>query len=335
MNLEQYALVASAVSLPLAHIQAGPNDRTVFADQAIRELAESIKRDGLAQPITVRPIRRQCAACTSDLGHTQILAGHYSSEYETVYTCLVCFAPRSGTGIETTLEIVAGERRFRACQFLGMTHIPAIVRELDDEQAAAIMLVENLMRKDIDPLDEAHAYQSRIDRFGWSIAKLAEHASVPQDRIRRRLALLTLHTDVQLFVRSGALPLGHAEVMAGLDPYRQVIALRPFQQGHAPSLRVFRDMCSQMLEQQCQDAMFDLSDLWVQQLDNAAQAKKRRNTGLRVDPAMPELKPPFEGSIGRCMKVYVGELEAKGLDTQALAISTLLDQMLQRGWTTL
>src|SRR3990167_1299050 len=113
-------------------IDQGANDRTVFNAEALDDLAASIRDNGLAQPITVRPVRR----------------GRY--------------------------EIVAGERRFRACaHLLGWTSVPCIVRDMDDAQAAAVMLAENVARADLDPADEALAYQSRIERYGWMVDELA------------------------------------------------------------------------------------------------------------------------------------------------------------------
>jgi ParB family chromosome partitioning protein len=110
-------------------IRAGTNDRKHFDEVKLGELAESISEHGLAEPIIVRPVTSFC-----------------------------------GVGY----EIVAGERRFRAMTtILDRSFIPAIVRELDDESASAIMLAENTGRADLDPIEEANAYQSRIERFGW------------------------------------------------------------------------------------------------------------------------------------------------------------------------
>ena len=130
----------------------GDNDRTVFDSTALQQLAESIRQDGLTQPITVRPVSF-CPQC---------------SRRE-----IQPFACSCDTELQARYEIVAGERRFRACSLLGMDEIPAIVRTLDDEQAAAIMLLENIQRVDINPIDEARAYQKRM-QLGWSLAKLSE-----------------------------------------------------------------------------------------------------------------------------------------------------------------
>jgi ParB family chromosome partitioning protein len=100
-------------------------------------------------------------------------------------------------------EIVAGERRFRAVKHLGRTTVPAIVRDYTDEQASAVMLLENVQRADLDPVDEAHAYQSRIDRFGLTVGQVAEMAGVTAARVCTRLPVLRLFPEAQHLVRVG------------------------------------------------------------------------------------------------------------------------------------
>src|SRR5690606_4424190 len=141
--------------IPVAQIVPGSNDRKVFDEVKLQELASSIQEHGLAQHITVRPI-----------------AG--SQEF----------------------EIVAGERPFRAIsQILQWETAPCLVRELSDEEASAIMLVENTSRVDLDPIAEANAYQVRVEKFGWDAKRIAEVAGVSSDRVRARLTLLKLAED--------------------------------------------------------------------------------------------------------------------------------------------
>src|SRR5215813_13797029 len=113
--------------IPCTQIVAGNNDRKDFNDERMQALADSIRTNGLAQPITVRPIA------------------------------------------DERYEIVAGERRFRAVsQILKHKTIPCIVRAMDDEMAAALMLVENTGRQDLTPYEQACAYKARMDVYGWS-----------------------------------------------------------------------------------------------------------------------------------------------------------------------
>ncbi len=150
-------------------------------------------------------------------------------------------------------EIVAGERRFRASQLAGWTTIPAIVREMGDEEAAAIMLIENVQRVDLNAMDEAEAYQKRQAQFGWSVAEIAKHAKVPASRVRARLALLDLVPQVQTLVRGGSMPLGYAEVMVDLDANRQVLSMRYFSQAKRPTIAEFRAVCGELLAAQSQE----------------------------------------------------------------------------------
>jgi ParB family transcriptional regulator, chromosome partitioning protein len=100
-------------------------------------------------------------------------------------------------------ELVAGERRFRAHQLLGVATIDAIVRDLSDEGAAGIMLVENTGRVDLSPIEEANAYRRRIDEFGSTPAEVATAAGVSSIRVKYRLDLLNLRPEIQHQVHNG------------------------------------------------------------------------------------------------------------------------------------
>lgn len=171
-------------------------------------------------------------------------------------------------------EIVAGERRTRAMRdVLGWELIPALVRgELDDEAAAAIMLAENVVRADLDPLEEARAYSSRAQRFGYTVAQLAEMASVPASRVRARLALLNLADDIAHYVSTRALPLSFAACMTTLDSNRQHLALAAYQASPL-SLDAFKMLCGRLQVEQDQDSIFDAdSFLQVEEYVIAANA---------------------------------------------------------------
>lgn len=193
------------------------NDRTTFDEAALQELAESIRTNGLAQPITVRPVAD----------------GKY--------------------------QLIAGERRFRAHKLIGAPTIRAIVTPMSDDQAAAVMLVENTGRKDLDPIDEARAYARRRDEFKWDEKTIAERAGVGIQTVRNRLALLALRSDLQDLVKSGTLPVGYAIVIAtaGLDNNRQMIALKNLNANPAPSVAWLRGRCSELAVAQSQGDMFD------------------------------------------------------------------------------
>lgn len=163
-------------------------------------------------------------------------------------------------------QIVCGERRYRAMKLLGNETIACIIRELSDEEAAAIMLCENVARADLDPVDEGHAYQTRIERFNWTIQECAEKVGVSTHRVTNRLALLKLRPDLQDLIRSGDLQIGYANIIAAanLDANRQLIALARLRDNPAPTPTWFRREVSALLEEQAQDCLFD-ADLFTVQ----------------------------------------------------------------------
>ena len=152
---------------------AGNNDRTTFNLDALRELAGSIKEHGLLQPPTVRPIQ--------------------------------------GT---TDYEVVAGERRLRAVRdVLGWTEIPVIIRELTNREASVLMLLENVSRKDLDPIDEATAYQRRLTE-GMTKEEICAEVGVPLPRITNRIKLLKCCSEVQQLCKTGSMSLWFTEMLA-------------------------------------------------------------------------------------------------------------------------
>ena len=237
-------------------IDRGANDRTVFNAEALDDLAASIRDNGLAQPITVRPLRH----------------GRY--------------------------EIVAGERRFRACaQLLGWTSVPCIVREMDDAQAAAIMLAENVARTDLDPVDEAQAYQSRIERYGWTVDEVATRAGVSTIRVQFRLKLLALRPELLQLVRSGQLPIGYAQTVsaAGLDANRQAVAVRLLQENASPTPGWFRRVVGTLVEEQSQESLFDVELL--------APSVSLAESAAATEPPHPSTTVP--PSAGRTTKAII------------------------------
>ena len=162
--------------LALEHIL--PNryqPRTVFADVELEELAQSIKENGVLQPVVVR---------------------------------------RKGDGM---YELIAGERRTRAAKIAGLTTIPAIIRNSNDEKALALALIENIQRQNLNPMEEARAYSRLIGEFGLTQDLVAQSVGKERSTIANLLRLLALPKEVQENVQNGALSLGHAKLLAGLS----------------------------------------------------------------------------------------------------------------------
>lgn len=250
--------------IPLDQIKPSfGNDRTVFDDAAIRELAESIRENGLAQPITVRPV--------SD-----------------------------AMGTYTGYQLIAGERRYRAHVLLGVPTIRAIVTHMHDVQAAAVMLAENTGRKDLDPIDEAKAYQRRMTQYDWDVKTVAQKAGVSAQVVNNRLKLLNLRADLQHLVRSGNLQIGYAQIIAEseLDNNRQLIAVRRLQECPAPTPSWLRKECAALAEQQASNDMFD--GALFAAADFSASVKKQEFTqALPPDPRKD--KAPVKGSTYRAV----------------------------------
>ena len=181
----------------------GPNlhqPRTIFDEDDLRELAESIKEVGVLQPIVVRKrpqsqieAARRGAAAKPAEPHN-MFDGRMDSMY----------------------ELIMGERRWRASQIAGLKTIPAIVKTTADDDMLRDALLENLHRVALNPLEEAAAYQQMIDDFGLTQAQLSKSVSKSRPQIANTLRLLNLPAAVQKKVASGLLSAGHARALLGL-----------------------------------------------------------------------------------------------------------------------
>jgi ParB/RepB/Spo0J family partition protein len=229
-------------------------------------------------------------------------------------------------------RIAAGERRFRAFQLLGRESIPAIVREMTDEEEAALMLLENLQRSDLSPIDEARAYRSRMQRFGYTVSQVAAQAQVSPGRVNGRLGLLELREDVQHLIVSGQLPLGHAQAMAGLDGNRQGLALRTLQDAERlPNLPEWRAVCGQLYEQQQQDVLFDPDDFMS--TVELPVAEQRQGLAFDADPELPPMRT--KATFSETMTSYLAELEGSDdphCQEAAKVVATVCAGLTQKGW---
>ena len=166
--------------LRLDQVEANPGQpRTVFDEDALAELAASIREVGVLQPIVVRP-----------LGNDRF-------------------------------QIVMGERRFRASALAGQDTVPAIVRDTTDDDLLRDALLENLHRQQLNPLEEAAAYQQLLDDFGATHEQLAERVGKSRAHVSNTLRLLKLPGKVQQRVAAGVLSAGHARALLGLDDTEQ------------------------------------------------------------------------------------------------------------------
>lgn len=168
------------VELPLNELTPGLfQPRTDWSTEALEELAESIRREGVISPIIVRP---------TGLGY----------------------------------EIVAGERRTRAARIAGIERIPAIVRDVDDKHAAAIALIENIQREDLNPLEEAEGLQRLMESFGFTHEEAAQAVGRSRSATTNLLRLLKLEDGVKAMVRSGEIDMGHARALLAVSGEMQL-----------------------------------------------------------------------------------------------------------------
>jgi len=190
-------------------------------------------------------------------------------------------------------QIVAGERRTRAIELLNWSEVPCIVVSLNDEEASAVMLTENVSRDDLDPIDEANAYASRISLYGWDAKKCSKQAGVSSVRVEFRLKLLKLRDDLQDLVRTGDIGLGYAQIIsqADLDSNFQMLAIRKLRDNTSPTPAWFRRVCGELFQQQAQATLFD-APLFGGQISVNDQP-----TEVPADPPLPSTTiPPTSGN---------------------------------------
>ncbi len=175
--------------IPIERIRPNPDQpRRSFTEDALRELAASIREKGIIQPLILRP------------------------------------DPADGNAY----EIVAGERRWRAAQLAQLHEVPAIIRDFDDTEVLEVAIIENIQRADLNPMEEAAGYLQLMDRFGHTQEQLAEAMGKSRSHIANLTRLFQLPDEVQAMVRDGQLSAGHARALITSDNplalARQVIA---------------------------------------------------------------------------------------------------------------
>lgn len=169
--------------LPVTRMRAGKyQPRTRMDEGALTELADSIRTQGIMQPILVRSLPD--------------LPGEY--------------------------EIIAGERRFRAAQLAGLKEVPVLVRDVADEHAAVMALIENIQREDLNPLEEAQGVRRLLDEFGLTHEQAAQAIGRSRSATSNLLRLLNLAAPVQTMLLAGDVDMGHARALLAVDAATQI-----------------------------------------------------------------------------------------------------------------
>ena len=187
--------------LPLEEISPGQyQPRTRMDEGALYELAESIRAQGIMQPILVRQLAQPRA---------------------------VTLPAADGAGEETATahyEIIAGERRYRAARLAGLTQVPVLVREVADEAAAAMALIENIQRENLNPLEEAQGIKRLVNEFGLTHEQAAQAVGKSRSAASNLLRLLNLAEPVQTMLMAGDIDMGHARALLALSGAAQITA---------------------------------------------------------------------------------------------------------------
>jgi ParB family chromosome partitioning protein len=251
------------LTLPVGRIRPGRyQPRTRMDQQALAELAESIRAQGLMQPVLVRPVDRD------------------------------------------RYELIAGERRWRAAQMAGLEEIPALVREVPDEAALAMALIENIQREDLNPMEQAAGIQRLVEEFKMTHEQAADAVGRSRSATSNLLRLLKLAKPVQEMLMEGALEMGHARALLALDPARQIEA------GNRVAAKALSVRDTEAL---------------VQRLLRGGAARRRK----RADRDLARLEEELAERLGTTVEIRAGK---KGSGKLLLHYSSLdhLEQLLKR-----
>ena len=145
-------------------------------------------------------------------------------------------------------QVIAGERRVKACYMAGLYKVPAIVRQVSNQQAAAMTVIENLLREDVNPMDQAQAFRRLADEFGLSPPEIAAHTGKSRPAVVNFLRLLHLPPRVQDMVRNGKLSLGHAKALLALSDHPDSVVLEFAEQAASLSVRETEKLIAQFLD---------------------------------------------------------------------------------------
>lgn len=252
---EAPAGAASDSTLPVEALKRGRyQPRIDMRKESLDELAESIRSQGLIQPIIVRALS---GAASGEAGY----------------------------------EIIAGERRWRAAQLAGLADVPVVIRNVDDEAAMAMALIENIQREDLNPLEEAEALKRLVAEFDLTHEEVAKAVGRSRASVSNLMRLTDLNPDVQQMLRNREIDMGHARALLGVgDPGEQ--------------LRMAKICRDQKLSVRALEAKI-----------RAAKAPAKRKTTKEVDPNVRALENDLSEKLGAPVQVQGGSQGGKILIT--------------------
>lgn len=233
--------------------------RRLFDPELLQELADSIKSQGMIQPILVRSF-----------------AGAF--------------------------ELIAGERRWRAAQLAGLTEVPAIIREMPDQSVAAVALIENIQRKDLNPLEEAAAFERLCDEFGMTHKTVAESVGRSRASVSNLLRLLELHDEVKVLVDKGELEMGHARAILGAPKEQQ--------------FEIAQQVIKRSLTVRAVEKL-------VRELNEGPVPKKLNDKTSFVDPDIERLSQKLGETLGAAVRIQHKQTGAGTLEVTYSSVSEL------------
>ena len=219
--------------------------RKIFNEEALKELAESIKEHGIIQPIVVRKKDKK-------------------------------------------YEIIAGERRFRATKLAGLKEIPAIVKEMTEQQMMEVAILENLQREDLTPIEEAEAYSSLIENLNFTQDALAKRLGKSRPHIANHIRLLQLPEDVRKLMNEGVLSMGHGRALLGLKNKGRIAEVAQKVIAQSLNVRQLESLVHQLNEGVSHETKEKVKkDVFVQATESqlreyfgtSVQVKKQKNKG--------------------------------------------------------
>lgn len=263
------------------------NPRKHFDAAKLTELTESIKSGGVHQPILVRP-----------------LPGSRLEDTER----------------EVEFEIVSGERRWRASIDAGQTKIPAMVRVLDDAQVLEIQMIENLIRADLSPMEEAEGYETLMNRTGTTVEALAAKIGKSRAYIYARLKLLDLNAECQLALREGKIDASRALLIAripdtNLHAKALAEAMRKDFHGDVISLRSFQNWLRANVMLHLDDAVFPIADVTLNPKAGSCHDCKKRTKAF--PDLLSDVSPNIDGDLCLDPECYHQKLQAHALIREA------------------
>lgn len=263
--------------VPVDSVRPNPRQpREYFDEDALAELVTSVREVGLLQPIVVRPVSAQIP---QQGGAEAAVAGT---------------AGTSGAAAPEQYELIMGERRWRACMEAGLSHVPAIVRAIEDQQLLLDALLENLHRAELNPLEEAAAYDQLLRDFSCTHEELADRIGRSRAQVSNTLRLLRLTPEVQPKVASGVLSAGHARALLGCE--------EPEAQRHLAHRIVAEGLSVRTVE-----------ELVRMEADDGAPTKKttKPRPGRRLAPDLEELSTRLSDRFETRVKVDIGRNKGK------------------------